>query len=608
MVCSVFRYLSFETPVYEIAKLLPYAVRIGDLNIMESLMKNKKVDPSFDNQLALYYAVKVNYTYMPDCIKTRTKMVNMLLRDKRVDPFAKNGIILKLIAMNTQDVGIIKRIAQWKGKEKERREYGNHMFIKACAAGNCDYIKFLLQQKWVDPSHMNNEALYNSVENRMDDVVNLLLEHLDKVNVNDRNGGIIIEALRLGYYPVIRALLNHGARIPLEYGSTLYKSVKGGVKEVIRTLLRDSQLNQRKIGRNLFIPVIEKGNTSILKILLKDGRFDPGMNDNEAIITAADLLNHDALKLLMKDKRVDPCVFNHIIMIRVVKKIFNDDVEECAKVILKDGRVDPSAEENEVLMLACKYGSEEIVELLLKDSRVDPAARESLALMYALRSRQWKIIFKLLRDGRVDPMARNGEFLVELCWWLSMYDAPVECIVEEMLNYAHVNFGVRNNKALCVAAKKGMKRTIRAILKDKKVQPSRNENKALRLACKFGRLECVRALMEDKRINLTIRSEEILLLACMSADLSIVDYILKDKRIDPSSSGNFVIVSLLGTGEAKGKYEKIIERLITDERVRGKIQTPLRSKLLKLSDDPHYIIPGSLSSCCSDDEWSSEWD
>ncbi len=51
--------------------------------------------------------------------------------------------------------------------------------------------------------------------------------------------------------------------------------------------------------------------------------------------------------------------------------------------MLLDDRVDPSAQDNQALIDAAKYGHLEIVKLLLSDDRVDPSVQNNQAFISA---------------------------------------------------------------------------------------------------------------------------------------------------------------------------------------------------------------------------------
>ena len=71
--------------------------------------------------------------------------------------------------------------------------------------------------------------------------------------------------------------------------------------------------------------------------------------------------------------------------------------------LLRDGRVDPSAENNDAIRLASERGHRDVVELLLGDDRVDPSAENNSAIRFASRRGHSEVMMLLLKDKRVNP-------------------------------------------------------------------------------------------------------------------------------------------------------------------------------------------------------------
>ncbi len=88
---------------------------------------------------------------------------------------------------------------------------------------------------------------------------------------------------------------------------------------------------------------------------------------------------------------------------------------EVVKLLLADKRVDPSADNNEVIRLLHKYGSYEVVKLLLANEKVDPSVNDNFAIRAASSSNHPKVVKLLLEDDRgelkfVAYKVRRGSF------------------------------------------------------------------------------------------------------------------------------------------------------------------------------------------------------
>lgn len=72
------------------------------------------------------------------------------------------------------------------------------------------------------------------------------------------------------------------------------------------------------------------------------------------------------------------------------------------EVLLMDQRVDPAAQNQEVICWAAEGGRVEAVQILLKDPRVDPAAWNNKPVREAARRGHLEVLKLLLADLRVD--------------------------------------------------------------------------------------------------------------------------------------------------------------------------------------------------------------
>src|ERR1700733_6776503 len=96
-------------------------------------------------------------------------------------------------------------------------------------------------------------------------------------------------------------------------------------------------------------------------------------------------------------------------------------------VLLKSGKVDPTASKSEALRFASIKGHAKVVDLLLEDKRADPTADKNAAIRFASLNGHFDVVDFLLKDGRADPAAEesaairgaslNGHFkVVRLLW------------------------------------------------------------------------------------------------------------------------------------------------------------------------------------------------
>ncbi|KAI8893176.1 hypothetical protein BC833DRAFT_312680 [Globomyces pollinis-pini] len=115
----------------------------------------------------------------------------------------------------------------------------------------------------------------------------------------------------------------------------------------------------------------------------------------------------DIIRMLLEYKNVDPSVNDNVVLLNAVNNGHGDIVE----MLLNDSRVDPSVNCNQAILVATNYGYTDIVGMLLKDSRVNPSQQNNRALMIAVDHDYIDIVRLLLNDKRVDPCARENQAL-----------------------------------------------------------------------------------------------------------------------------------------------------------------------------------------------------
>ena len=114
------------------------AIQINDIQNVKSLLKDKRVDPSYRNNSSIQFASENGHF----------NIVKLLLKDKRVDPSDNNNWAIKLASQNGH-VDILKLLL----KDKRVSPSDNNWIIRfASANGHIDIVKLLLKDKRVNPS------------------------------------------------------------------------------------------------------------------------------------------------------------------------------------------------------------------------------------------------------------------------------------------------------------------------------------------------------------------------------------------------------------------------------------------------------------------------
>ncbi|KAI9322085.1 hypothetical protein BDR26DRAFT_883227, partial [Obelidium mucronatum] len=148
--------------------------------------------------------------------------------------------------------------------------------------------------------------------------------------------------------------------------------------------------------------------------------FDPTANENNFFIWVISCYNTELLDLVLNDPRIDPsCIHNYAIRKTVqqghsatVQRLLLDPRESnhLIRILLADERVDPC--DSNCLQLACEMNYPEAVGLLLTHEAVDPSADDNKLVIFASPKGLVKIVDILMRDPRVDPSAQGNSALL----------------------------------------------------------------------------------------------------------------------------------------------------------------------------------------------------
>ncbi|KAI8912740.1 ankyrin repeat-containing domain protein [Gorgonomyces haynaldii] len=192
---------------------------------LQVLLKNRRSKPNFQ---CLYLAVE----------NEMSEMVQMLLKDSRVDPSENDDELLDLAATSGNSLSIVqmlmddtrvdptshffsaiegvinqglcaKNIVQLflNDERVDPSLFNNSPFKMACAHALSDIVQWMLCHPLVDPAHNHNEALQLAAQKGHLDIVKLLCAD-SRVNPDDRNKRALKLARLHGHIDVVRCLLH----------------------------------------------------------------------------------------------------------------------------------------------------------------------------------------------------------------------------------------------------------------------------------------------------------------------------------------------------------------------------------------------------------------
>ena len=117
------------------------------------------------------------------------------------------------------------------------------------------------------------------------------------------------------------------------------------------------------------------------------------------------------------------------------------------------------------------------------------------------------------------------------------------------------------------AIKENNIQSIKLLLKNDKVNPSKDTNYPIRFASINGFFDIVKLLLNDKRVDPSKYDNWAIQLASENGHVGIVKLLLKDKRVDPSDYNNVCIIKA-----SEKKYFNIVNLLWKDQRVKDTLK------------------------------------
>ena len=198
---------------------------------------------------------------------------------------------------------------------------------------------------------------------------------------------------------------------------------------------------------------------------------------------------------------LDPSANNNIVLLTAA-------VEGKASVmrrLLEDPRCNPNVDNGNALKLAAERGHLEVVDVLLKDGRCDPLnGKDELAITYAQIKGYSNIVIRFLEDPRI---AANSKIID------NVFDSSLirtgTVVAEFMLNYFDIDPSVNNNGAIKLAADCGNTEAVKLLLRDKRVDPTTTDNYPIKRAFRNKNRDVVEALLGERRVRSTLSRKDL---------------------------------------------------------------------------------------------------
>jgi len=162
--------------------LLLLAIESGNLDLFCELLRDRRINPSADNNASICYACKLgktlfvkellqhacvdpaaqnNYPLRVACHNKHLDIVRLLLERGDVNAADQNNYAIRVTSMQ-EDTTILQELL--KRPEVDASSHHNEAVRNASFSGNLLGIKLLMQRSEVDPSDVNNHAIRLAAE------------------------------------------------------------------------------------------------------------------------------------------------------------------------------------------------------------------------------------------------------------------------------------------------------------------------------------------------------------------------------------------------------------------------------------------------------------
>jgi ankyrin repeat protein len=381
-----------------------------------------------------------------------------------------------------------------------RTPASNKMLSISCSKGYIDCVNMLLNYKYINPAHKDNESMRRAITYGHSDIVERLLL-CPEIN-SSHNDDIFIVMTASGkkseHNIIFDKLLKLGSDPSAWNNRAIINAAKIGNYYLVNLLLCDPRVNPADDSNQAIIEAAYHGHDKVVELLLTDLRVDPSAQFNEALILASYNGHYNVVDLLLKNSRVNlsSLINNPIILAS------QNNQYEIVELLLMDLRINPSERNNEAIRIASIKGYHKIVELLIKDSRINPSDYCNEAIILSSKAGYHKVVELLLKDKRVE----------DLMYKKSLHgDSPIiiassrnRCkVVRILLKYQNINVSILNTAFenaiinLCVGV-------VKILLEDSRADPSIKKNYYIRMAARRGYHAIVKILLKDTRVETII--------------------------------------------------------------------------------------------------------
>lgn len=196
----------------------------GHLDIVNRLLEDPRVDPSYGDCSALYLAAICHLN-----------VVDRLLEDPRIDLSIMKGFFVNIIS--TGNIDVINRFLEYPNIDPSDNK--NAAIGLASFYGYLDIMDRLMEDPRVDPSDNNNDAIKTVAEYGNIDAFNKLLED-PRVDPSVNNNYTIRVSSHIGSYKKISRLMKDPRVDPSDNNNEAIRTAYGkGFYNIVEILMKD---------------------------------------------------------------------------------------------------------------------------------------------------------------------------------------------------------------------------------------------------------------------------------------------------------------------------------------------------------------------------------
>jgi ankyrin repeat protein len=358
-------------------RALLHACTLGYEDIVYELLKHDGLDmnKTYQNCTVPKHACENCTVLKHACENGHTSIVDILLRDGRVDPTDENKF---------------------------------NSICDAISRGHAEVVERLMQDNRVSASVPLDDILLLACTMEETMVAEKLLKY-KKDNLCACTNPVDIRSMIRSHH-VTSLLLKHGALYPsyhaLEAACALVDH------ESLKVLLEDPRVDKKVVCPQLFVYACKKGMTDLVDMFIHKYDVDPSYNKQEGLIEACkqNIDGGHLVRIILRDKRIDPGLDDQMAL-RVACIHGSRDV---VRILLRDPRVDVTINNNEIPILTCGLKCKDDMSIdLFKSGKINPLIGLNEMAISLIHNNRYNPLAVLLEHPMVKPHHLSKTLLKE---------------------------------------------------------------------------------------------------------------------------------------------------------------------------------------------------